>query len=314
MSQRERAYIMKGRGALVALRVLLYSAEFKMSMNRRTLFKAAGAAAGAFMAGSEAVAAEAAPAFKAPTKDNPIIISFNENPLGMSAKARQAVAEAASKASRYPFARVEQLRKALAAYVGGKPENILMSHGSAESIRAAIEAYAAPGVQLVIPELTYGDGEDVAKRNNIRVTKCAMLPDWQIDIAAMKKAVADWYGPSIVYFVNPNNPTSTVVNTKELFAWIRSQPKNTMFIVDEAYADFGDESCIPLLEKYGNLLIVRTFSKSLSFAGMRLGYIVASPDLVRSVFTVKNSFNHFPVDFLAQKAGIASCENYDYCE
>lgn len=257
-----------------------------MSMNRRTLFKAAGAAAGAFMAGSEAVAAEAAPAFKAPTKDNPIIISFNENPLGMSAKARKAVAEAASKASRYPFARVEQLRKALAAYVGGKPENILMSHGSAESIRAAIEAYAAPGVQLVIPELTYGDGEDVAKRNNIRVTKCAMLPDWQIDIAAMKKAVADWYGPSIVYFVNPNNPTSTVVNTKELFAWIRSQPKNTIFIVDEAYAEFvADpqfESCGKLVaEGLDNVIVLRTFSKIFAMAGMRVGYAYAQPRIIK---------------------------------
>lgn len=257
-----------------------------MSINRRSLFMAAGAAAGSLMVGRQAAAAEAAPAFKAPTKDNPIIISFNENPLGMSAKARQAVADAAAKASRYPFARVEKLRRALADYVGGKPENILLSHGSAESIRAGIEAYAAPGVQLVIPELTYGDGEDVAKRNSIRVTKCPMLPDWQIDIGAMKKAVADWYGPSIVYFVNPNNPTSTVVDSKELFAWIRSKPQNTMFIIDEAYAEFVEdpkfESCAKLVaEGLDNVVVLKTFSKIFAMAGMRVGYAYAQPAVIK---------------------------------
>jgi histidinol-phosphate aminotransferase len=82
--------------------------------------------------------------------------------------------------------------------------------------------------------------------------------------------------------------------------------------VDEAYADFGEESCIPLLKTHENLVIVRTFSKSLSFAGMRLGFVVANPKIISALFTVKNSFNHFPVDFLTQTAGIATCRNFSY--
>ena len=82
--------------------------------------------------------------------------------------------------------------------------------------------------------------------------------------------------------------------------------------MDEAYCDFGGESCIPLLKDYKNLVIVRTFSKSLSFAGMRLGYVVANPDLIQAVFTAKNSFNHFPVDNVAQTAAIASCKAVSY--
>ena len=88
-----------------------------------------------------------------------------------------------------------------------------------------------------------------------------------------------------------------------------------IFVVDEAYCDFGGESCISLLAEFRNLLIVRTFSKSLCGAGMRLGYIVASPELVQYITTVKNSLNHFPIDAVAQTAGIAACRNPAYyCE
>jgi histidinol-phosphate aminotransferase len=89
-------------------------------------------------------------------------------------------------------------------------------------------------------------------------------------------------------------------------------PKGKVVVVDEAYCDFGGESSLPLLKDHKNLVVVRTFSKSLSFAGMRLGYIVANPELVQAVFCVKNSFNHFPVDFIAKTAAIASCRAAGY--
>ncbi|MBP5158615.1 MAG: aminotransferase class I/II-fold pyridoxal phosphate-dependent enzyme, partial [Treponema sp.] len=89
-------------------------------------------------------------------------------------------------------------------------------------------------------------------------------------------------------------------------------PKGKVVVVDEAYCDFGGESSLPLLKDHKNLVVVRTFSKSLSFAGMRLGYIVAAPELVQAVFCVKNSFNHFPVDFVAKTAAIASCKAAAY--
>ena len=89
-------------------------------------------------------------------------------------------------------------------------------------------------------------------------------------------------------------------------------PKDKVFVVDEAYADFGDESCIPLLSEFKNLVIVRTFSKSMCGAGMRIGYIVANPELIQTVVTVKNSFNHFPIDAINQVAGTAACEDALY--
>ena len=91
-----------------------------------------------------------------------------------------------------------------------------------------------------------------------------------------------------------------------------SASSDEIFIVDEAYCDFGGESCIPLLKEFKNLVIVRTFSKSLCGAGQRLGYIVANPELVNIVTTVKNSVNHFPIDAVAQVAGVAACQNPAY--
>ena len=93
---------------------------------------------------------------------------------------------------------------------------------------------------------------------------------------------------------------------------LKEAPADKVFVVDEAYVDFGGESCIPLLSEFKNLVIVRTFSKSLCGAGLRLGYVVSSPELVNYITTVKNSLNHFPIDFIAQQAGIAACSDVGY--
>ncbi len=260
-----------------------------MTINRRTFLCAAVSVTGtpAVLSGiPQAAAAEAQTLM--PTKENPIIASFNENPLGMSEAARKAIDAASKKASRYPFARAEALRKACAEYIGGKPEEIMLSHGSAESIRAAIEAHNVPGVQLVIPELTYGDGEMTARRNNMTVTKAPMGPDWSIDLAAMKRAVESAKGPSIVYFVNPNNPTSTIVDSGELNAWIRSKPANVFFVIDEAYGEFVDDpkfvSAASLVrEGLDNVVVLKTFSKIFAMAGMRLGFAYGTPAVIRKV-------------------------------
>ena len=264
-----------------------------MTIQRRTLLSTAALSAATMtLAGCAAQAAKtetaAAAAFVPPTKDNPLLLCFNENPLGMSPAAKKAVAAAAEKGSRYPFARVEVLRKAVAQYMGGKTDNILLTHGSAEAIRASIEAYKTADVQVVAPELTYSDGTDTAEKNGMKVTRVAMGKDWSIDIAAMKKAVASWKGSSIVYFVNPNNPTSTIVKSTELLDWIASRPARTVFVVDEAYAEFVADptykSAKTLVDAgLENVIVLRTFSKIFAMAGMRLGFAYAAPAVIARV-------------------------------
>ena len=113
-------------------------------------------------------------------------------------------------------------------------------------------------------------------------------------------------------FANPNAPTSLALSNDEIRTMLKNYPKDKVFVVDEAYADFGDESVLSLLDEFENLVVVRTFSKSMCSAGMRLGYLVASEKIISVIKTAKNSFNHFPVDAITQKAGIAACKDTEY--
>ena len=157
-----------------------------MTLNRRQLFRLVGAGAALSSLGTTAAVA-AQPKFVKPTAEKPMLLCFNENPLGMSEKAKEAVAKAAMYGSRYPFAQVIAFKKDLAKFMDVRPDEVLLTHGSAEAIRATIEAEATKNTVLVQPELTYGDGADVAKRNNIPVKNVKMGPNWSIDLAALRK-------------------------------------------------------------------------------------------------------------------------------
>ncbi|MDQ9127681.1 aminotransferase class I/II-fold pyridoxal phosphate-dependent enzyme [Serratia fonticola] len=141
--------------------------------------------------------------FAVPTADKPIRINFNENALGMSPKAQAAARDAVTKANRYAKEEIITLRHKLANQYQIPETGILLTAGSSEGIRAAIEAYATPDSQLVIPELTYGDGEHFAAIAGMKITKVPMLDGWQFDINGLKQAVEKYKGPSLVYLVNP---------------------------------------------------------------------------------------------------------------
>lgn len=265
--------------------------ESIMPLNRRNFLGAAALGAGSLMLGSaQAAPAPALPKFTPPTAKKPMALCFNENPLGLTPAARDAAIAALPDANRYPFVAAERLRKACADFMGGKPENVMLSHGSAESIRASIEAHIRPGVCLICPELTYSDGADTARKNNVKVVTVPMGAKWSVDLEAMKKTVAGINGPVIVYFVNPNNPTSTIVDSKALHDWIRSRPADVFFVIDEAYAEYVRDpsfvSCKTLVDEgLENLCVLKTFSKIFAMAGMRLGFTYAAPAVVNKVRT-----------------------------
>ena len=264
-----------------------------------------------------------------------IKLNANENPYppckAVAKSVKKAVAKKISSLGLYPDPDSNELRSAIAEMLnetGGcfnnskeakkdlpftvTPDMIFCGNGSDEVLSFVFYTFFDSDRPLVMPEFTYSFYPVYCGYYNIPMCQVPLKNNWELDTDKILEEANK--NDSAIIFANPNAPTGIALKRDEVAAMIEKSPKDKIFIVDEAYADFGDESCIPLLEKHTNLVIVRTFSKSLSFAGMRLGYIVASPDLVRSVFTVKNSFNHFPVDFLAQTAGIASCENYSYCE
>jgi histidinol-phosphate aminotransferase len=165
-------------------------------------------------------------------------------------------------------------------------------------------------VFIVQTAYTYSFYPVYAGYYDLQIRAVPLAPDWAIDTAAVAAAANAARASFII--ANPNAPTGTVLTRDALRRLLAAAPADHIHVIDEAYVDFAAESALSLLAEFPNLAIVRTFSKSFSFAGMRLGFLVANPPLIAALMTVKNSFNHFPVDVLTQMAGIAACGDADW--
>lgn len=194
--------------------------------------------------------------------------------------------------------------------LGITSEMIYAGNGSDEVLSFLFYAFFDSAEKLVSPEFSYSFYPVYCGFHSIEMEKVPLLEDWQIDVDEMILRAKKFHAPTII--ANPNAPTSLCLSRKQVRRMLEECPRDRAFVVDEAYVDFGGESCLPLLREFENLVIVRTFSKSLCAAGMRLGYLVANPKMVRAVLTVKNSVNHFPIDSFAQNFGSAVCENIPY--
>ncbi len=190
------------------------------------------------------------------------------------------------------------------------PDMIYSGNGSDEVLSFVFYAFCDSGKKFVMPQFTYSFYPVYAGFYNIPMDQVPLKEDWTLDVDEMLKRAEKNQGGII--FANPNAPTGLGLTRDQVREMIRKASEDEIFIVDEAYVDFGGESCIPLLSEFKNLVIVRTFSKSLCGAGQRLGYIVANPELVNIVTTVKNSVNHFPLDAVAQVSGKAACGDVTY--
>ena len=190
------------------------------------------------------------------------------------------------------------------------PDMIYTGNGSDEVLSFVFYAFFDSSKSFVMPQFTYSFYPVYAGFYNIPMDQVPLKEDWSLDVDEMLTR-AGRNGGGII-FANPNAPTSLGLTREQVRQMIKKASPDEIFIVDEAYVDFGGESCIPLLAEFKNLVIVRTFSKSLCGAGQRLGYIVANPELVNIVTTVKNSVNHFPIDAVAQVSGTAACRDVAY--
>jgi histidinol-phosphate aminotransferase len=183
------------------------------------------------------------------------------------------------------------------------PEMIFVGNGSDEVLSFVFAAFF--GNTIVETAHTYSFYPVYAGYYDLQIRAVPLARNWAIDTDAVAAAANESRASFII--ANPNAPTGTVLTRDALRRLLAAAPTDHIHVIDEAYVDFATESALPLLAEFPNLAIVRTFSKSFSFAGMRLGYLVANPPLIAALMTVKNSFNHFPVDVLTQTAGIAAC-------
>lgn len=237
-----------------------------------------------------------------------IKLNANENPYPPSPKVRKTLADFDySQLRRYPDPDASELRRAFASIVGVSPDMVYAGNGSDEILSFVFYTFFDDKLPVVLPMHTYSFYPVYASYYNISLHRVALEDDFSISID--KLLAAQSCG---IIFANPNAPTGRFMPLEKLRELLTRYDSDKPVVVDEAYIDFGGETAIPLLKEFHNLIIIRTFSKSYSFAGARLGFVIAAPDVINAFITVKNSFNHFPVDSIVQKLGVAACEDYDY--
>lgn len=185
---------------------------------------------------------------------------------------------------------------------------VYCGNGSDEVL--SLSFYAFFDDVIISPEHSYSFYPVYCGYYGIKQEKVPLMADLTLDIERMAKTAARLNASTIL--ANPNAPTGIALKREEIKWMLDHSPRDKVFAVDEAYMDFGEESALPLLEEYENLAIVRTFSKSMCAAGMRIGYLAANKPLISAITTVKNSMNHFPVDAVAQVFGAASCRHASY--
>lgn len=240
-----------------------------------------------------------------PRNQQMIKLNTNENPFPPLPRVKERVSEAVQKLRLYSDPECTSLRQILAERTGLRPENLIMTNGSDEALNFAFMAFCDKDSPAVFPDITYGFYSVFAQVNQVPFREIPLKEDWSIDPAVYRNA------GGTVFLANPNAPTGIALNLNQIEEILQSNPDHAV-VVDEAYVDFGGESAIPLIGKYENLLVVQTFSKSRSLAGMRLGFAAGSEELICDLKTMQYSTNPYNVDSLAQAAGIACLEEDEY--
>lgn len=234
-----------------------------------------------------------------------IKLNTNESPFSPSPAVEKVLCEEWQKLKLYSDPECIELRGVLASLYGVKPEQVIMTNGSDETLNFAFMAFADDEHPLVFPDITYGFYTVFADLNHIPYTEIPLREDFTIDVTDYMK------DGSTVVIANPNAPTGIALPLDDIEK-IAAANKNGVVIVDEAYVDFGGESAVGLTHKYDNLLVVQTFSKSRSMAGARLGFAVGNEALIADINTVKYSTNPYNVNRLTAAAGAAALRDNEY--
>lgn len=237
-----------------------------------------------------------------------IKLNTNENPFPPSPRVLEAVSAAETgKLNLYSDPTCAALCAAIAEQYGVLPENVVAGNGSDELLSFAFRAFCGTDVPAVYADITYGFYKVWAQFYGLQSDVIPLRENFSL-------CVDDYIGKKgTVFIANPNAPTGMVLPVPEIERLLAADP-NRVVLVDEAYVDFGGESCVPLIKKYNNLLVMQTFSKSRSLAGGRIGFAIGSRELIGDMNRVKFSFNPYNLNRLCIVAGTAAMEDREYFE
>ncbi len=209
-------------------------------------------------------------------------LNQNENPWDAPARIKDEVLRrfAARKWSRYPDFVPVSLHEHLAEFAGWKPDGVIAGNGSNELIQAVLMVTIAAGKRVLISEPTFALYRQVATVLGGEVESVSLTGTLTYDVQALQRTIEETQ-PDVTIICSPNNPTGCVIDDDNLRTLLRTS--RGLVVIDEAYHEFAEHSVVPLLNEHENLVVLRTFSKAMAFAALRLGYLLAAPDLVTEI-------------------------------
>lgn len=240
-----------------------------------------------------------------PKEKKYIKLNTNESPFPPSKVAVELARAELEKVMLYPDPDCKELIKAIAKKLGVKPSNVIVSNGSDEVLNFAFIAYCDDKTPAIFPDITYGFYKVFAGVNGVPYKEVPLKQDLTVDIN-------DYINEKgVIFIANPNAPTGINLPLSEIEKIVSANPDRVV-VIDEAYVDFGGESAVKLIDKYDNLLVTQTFSKSRSMAGARLGFGVASEKIIEDLNTVKYSTNPYNVNRVTAALGIGAIKDDEY--
>ena len=232
-----------------------------------------------------------------------IKLNTNESPFPPSEKAIKKACEEAERLQLYSDPECRALRVKMAEAFGVSEDELTITNGSDDVLNFAFMAFCGSGAAF--PDITYGFYPVFAEFNGIDAEEIPLKDDFTVN-------VSDYLNVGkTIFLANPNAPTGIALSVSEIEEIVKSNPDNVV-VIDEAYVDFGAESCVPLIKKYDNLLVVQTFSKSRSMAGARLGFAVGNKELIRDFETIRYSTNPYNINRMTMAAGVGILEDEEY--